>query len=1662
MDEGGVWTEMESQLDLEELAPWLEAPLSSKVEPPVETRQQELPLDRLRWEDFERLCVRLVRHEADIEHCQLYGERGQAQDGIDIFARHRGAGSYSVYQCKREEKFGPADIRAAVDKFLHGKWFARASEFVLCLTESGVRTQYAEVIEEQARLLSQHNVLFSPWDRNRISELLKAHPELVHDFFGKEWTRVFCGEEAANALVGRLDASAVQTFRRELGQFYRHVFDRADPGIPVPRKVGSQAIPLEERYVLPDVYAHDAADPSKQPVEGSVAETQSQQRDDRDLAASEALPGSEPRSARSSKELSTSLQSFTAREAVEIWLSRAKRSIVVGVPGSGKSSLLRYIVTDLLSESPKMTKLAAKFWGLLPVWVPFAFWTKLITSDDRESSLNECLKRWLEECDQHRLWPLVRAAIEDKRLLLLVDGLDEWTDETAGRIACDRLHVFIELRDLSAIVVTRPYGFTRLPLFGGGWQAGDLASLSDRQRSELCQKWFRLKYLARGGDHDSDNLPELVKHDVDQFLVELSRSSDLSDLSRVPFLLLLLLYLHLEQSVLPTRRFKAFELMIDRLLTEHPASRRIAASVASAPRGLEDNELKRALARVAFDVQDTRADGLISDDDLQEVVRQFLVDDELGLGMDSSQARALPSQFTHMAEGTLGLLVRQATKQLSFFHRSFQEYLAAFHLARLTLADQKSFVEKHFASPRWKDVLLSLFSMTRRPDELRLLVETMKASTPPESFAVAELRAEAAFGDFDCPADLAKSIAEECFLGIEREPWLPHRERLLDIALQGLHSGKTAELVRQRVRRWVYARNGWQPGWFRAMRRWPADAETQRVLVAGLHDEDPGTQRAAAQTLAEVFRSDQPVGNLLAQFSLKSPRPKLRAAAMEALALGWPEHPYIDSILDHSQRSLSPEVRLANIGIRISRRIQNDSDFDYLLELARRRNDLRVHHSWSGEIANALVNGWSGSQTLKAKCLEAARKNFDFRDESISEGIATLVLLRGFPHDPDVVKHCTHVIANDEHPFIGMFERSKAWMLLREHFQDEPAIVEAIDSWLEKNKVDTMEVACAALVGHTPKAKQVLIETLAASFPHWSAWGLLEGWGIQDSEVSKALLDMTNGPAKFASQVAHLIPQIISDVTTARARLLDILNDPQCVRHDFVVEGFGSLSDKGDLGELVAACFKALPRTEGLHRQSMQHYMIAHFRQVREVYDLAAKELSLRDPPIAVCAVAFAGHSQMRTRIAELVQPLPRALRLRILNKVSNLPPEDEFSLSIVKDYDVEENDELKTIASVASHTNLRGTAGAETAVDQLMKGIACYGPDFEERRRAAFAGLLILERLDLMQDLQEQGGKKDPLSIDLGKWNEPNLPLVRLVAEKWSYLKSVFGDSLPNRISRWYHDCWSPLCRVAADFPDLKTEILSILDADPKLAVTPHALDFVARVKPNSQLLMDRCFSALAASNTNFPRASFAAAEILAESFSGDEQVYSKLLQALPVMRNGTSLYARPQLTVALCVGWPQSPLIDELYNQLLRDPESIHDYAAYFELVLSHCPAAELPERLSRHFAASGVVGNPYVSRALVKALSRRLKKDRDATGVLLSTLTESLQSSNKASITRILATANGLSSELADYCASEIRHQMTLDSSELGFDVVSGEIRGVVLSLLRFVIRNNRFRV
>jgi hypothetical protein len=230
-------------LDLDRVPIYLELPPNAVSLPPVRTKAQALPCHELLWENFERLCVRLACLDGDIDHCRLYGTRGQKQHGIDLYARGKSSDKYRAYQCKRYERFTSADITDAVKRFREGKWFKRCSHFFLCTSVSAVETQLADEFECQRDALHEAGIKFFIWDGEEISKQLKMKPEIVDDFFGRAWVNEFCGPDSLTNRE-RMDGSRTTNFRREMREFYAALIEQLDPGIPIRPTQGRRRIPL--------------------------------------------------------------------------------------------------------------------------------------------------------------------------------------------------------------------------------------------------------------------------------------------------------------------------------------------------------------------------------------------------------------------------------------------------------------------------------------------------------------------------------------------------------------------------------------------------------------------------------------------------------------------------------------------------------------------------------------------------------------------------------------------------------------------------------------------------------------------------------------------------------------------------------------------------------------------------------------------------------------------------------------------------------------------------------------------------------------------------------------------------------------------------------------------------------------------------------------------------------------------------------------------------------------------------------------------------------------------------------------------------------------------------------------------------------------------------
>jgi hypothetical protein len=196
-------------------------PTKTETDLPIATRVQRLPLANLTWENFETLCVRLVKKDADAEFAQAYGVRGQEQDGIDLYVRKHSNGRYVVWQCKRYQHFEKSDVAKASRRFLRafrtkdsGIPIQEADVFILAVTADLSDTKIANEIERQSKRFRRLKIALKVKDIQGLSDDLKLHTDIVADFFHPSWVEEFCGAKQPSSINRDMESAVIQTALR--------------------------------------------------------------------------------------------------------------------------------------------------------------------------------------------------------------------------------------------------------------------------------------------------------------------------------------------------------------------------------------------------------------------------------------------------------------------------------------------------------------------------------------------------------------------------------------------------------------------------------------------------------------------------------------------------------------------------------------------------------------------------------------------------------------------------------------------------------------------------------------------------------------------------------------------------------------------------------------------------------------------------------------------------------------------------------------------------------------------------------------------------------------------------------------------------------------------------------------------------------------------------------------------------------------------------------------------------------------------------------------------------------------------------------------------------------------------------------------------------------
>jgi predicted NACHT family NTPase len=330
-------------------------------------------------------------------------------------------------------------------------------------------------------------------------------------------------------------------------------------------------------------------------------------------------------------------------------LSESRHIVLLGGPGSGKSSFLRHVAVALAhaGDSDQPPDLPGWHAGLLlPLFASlggYAAWVQQQQCDFDGDSLWDYLVSNNEHDPLRGLGDELRRAFRTGNLLLLLDGLDEVADP-ALRAAVAGATVELVGRQRGYVVVTcrvRSFDATLKRIFAEWREPVELAPFTLGQDRHFIQGWY-----ARSVEQGVFTAAE-ARTRADQLIARIAEMDTLRDLARTPLLLTIITILHYYEGKLPEDRAALYEDMVQLLLTRWTQARREANTPPSLidqlqVGGLKEYHLRQVLEELAYQAHQSRQSpdgrGLLHRGVVRERLIQLFQDFDLDEGVASVKA----------------------------------------------------------------------------------------------------------------------------------------------------------------------------------------------------------------------------------------------------------------------------------------------------------------------------------------------------------------------------------------------------------------------------------------------------------------------------------------------------------------------------------------------------------------------------------------------------------------------------------------------------------------------------------------------------------------------------------------------------------------------------------------------------------------------------------------------------------------------------------------------------------------------------------------------------------------------------------------------------------------------------------------------------------------
>ncbi|WP_293038185.1 HEAT repeat domain-containing protein [Moorena sp. SIO1F2] len=386
--------------------------------------------------------------------------------------------------------------------------------------------------------------------------------------------------------------------------------------------------------------------------------------------------------------------------------NQSRRVVILGAPGSGKTTLMSYFAVMLAQSKAEVLGLDGD-----TDWLPILIRIRdLVRHPDK--SLIDYAWMFAEKTMAVNTIPVgfFDHWLSDGRALILLDGLDEVTEDAKRNDVVRRINNFLgQFNRNRAIITSRPAGYRRDFFRTKDFPHYQIEPFDDHKISAFIENWYNSRFKDQAEAERRKQSLRKALNDNDRITL----------LARNPLLLTIIALIHRYQAVLPKERHKLYDKAVETLLTSWDANKELSRDKWLTYLGLDD--LRRLMESLGYcihtqgNVEDNDSGTLIDKDDLiDQLKQQIKTMKEVKLHQAEQEAK----RFVELIRERTGLLNEQGQDCYGFVHKTFQEYLCAQEIDYQADNDRDSKIvlapiREHLHDYHWREVLLLLIAQQK-------------------------------------------------------------------------------------------------------------------------------------------------------------------------------------------------------------------------------------------------------------------------------------------------------------------------------------------------------------------------------------------------------------------------------------------------------------------------------------------------------------------------------------------------------------------------------------------------------------------------------------------------------------------------------------------------------------------------------------------------------------------------------------------------------------------------------------------------------------------------------------------------------------------------------------------------------------------------------------